>query len=75
MFDEICTKMSLDPEMKNQIYSLHIPNDYKCFQTKRFYSLFSLNEFSNLQTFKSNFSNIWLGNDILSKREEPDVKW
>jgi hypothetical protein len=47
--------MPMNPEMKAQVYSLHVPNDDKCFQTKAFWSLFSLKELTNLKIFISNF--------------------
>jgi hypothetical protein len=56
MFDEFCTKISVDREIKAQVYSLHLPNADKCFQTKAFWSLFSFEEFVNLYTFERNSS-------------------
>jgi hypothetical protein len=56
VFDEFCTKMLLNPTIKNQIYSLYLPNDDRCFQTNAFWSHFSFNEFPNLQTYISTIS-------------------
>ncbi|UJR07327.1 hypothetical protein I4U23_011614 [Adineta vaga] len=52
IFDQFCTKIILNPEIKNQFISLHLPDRNKCVQSKVFTSLFSLNEFPNLETLQ-----------------------
>jgi hypothetical protein len=51
IFDEFCTKILLNPQMKNQVYSLYFPFDDECFQTRTFLSLFSPEEFPNLEKY------------------------
>jgi hypothetical protein len=50
IFDRFCTKMLSNPEIKNQIISLKLSNQDTCSQIDTFVSLFSLDEFSNLQS-------------------------
>ena len=50
IFDKFCTKMKLNPEIQNQIYSLKLSNEDTCGQIDAFLSIFSLNEFSSLQS-------------------------
>ncbi len=64
MFDEFCTKMSVDQEIKAQIYSLHLPNELIPLQAKRFWSLFSFEEFVNLYTFERNSSLVHYHRDL-----------
>jgi hypothetical protein len=49
-FDQFCTQMKLHPEIKNQIYSLHLSDEDSCGQTEVFLSLFSINEFLHLRS-------------------------
>ncbi len=51
IFDEFCTKMLLNPQMKNQVYSLYFPFDDKGLQERIFSSLFSHEEFPNLEKY------------------------
>lgn len=51
IFDEFCSALSLDPTIKNQIYSLYFPVDCHEFQTKTFFALFSSDEFVHLQNY------------------------
>ncbi|CAF1464876.1 unnamed protein product [Rotaria sordida] len=53
-FDKFCIKMLLNPEIKNQIYSLHLSDKDTCGQINAFLSFFSFNEFSNLQSLTLN---------------------
>jgi hypothetical protein len=57
IFDEFRTKMLLDPQIKDQIYSLHLPscveNNPASLRTKTFLSSFSYKQFCNLQQLKS----------------------
>jgi hypothetical protein len=57
IFDEFCTKMLLNPEIKDQVYSLNLPsgvqNNLASLRTKTFLSFFSDKQFCNLQKFKS----------------------
>jgi hypothetical protein len=48
-FDKFCMKISLNPEIKKQIYSLKLSNKDICYQIQPFLSRFSLDEFSHLQ--------------------------
>ncbi|CAF4426301.1 unnamed protein product [Rotaria sp. Silwood2] len=50
IFDQFCTEILLNPEMKQHIYSLNLSNKDSCGQIELFLKLFSLNEFSNLQS-------------------------
>ena len=54
IFDEFCMILSQDETMKNQVYSLHLPDDDRCLQSKEFWSRFSCEDFPCLQIFKSN---------------------
>ena len=58
IFDKFCTKMSSNPGIKDQVYSLNLPslkdNDPAGLRTKVFLSFFSLEDFSNLRNFKIN---------------------
>ncbi|CAF1240973.1 unnamed protein product [Adineta steineri] len=49
-FIEFCRTMSLNEELKNRIYSLHLSNQEIDFQIEAFLSFFSLNQFTNLQS-------------------------
>ena len=49
IFDQFCTKMILNPQIKNQIHSLYVSRD-DCDQIQIFLSLFSINEFPNLKS-------------------------
>ena len=40
--------MLQNPEIRDQVYSLYLPNDRKCFQIKIFWTFFSVDQFSNL---------------------------
>jgi hypothetical protein len=51
-FDQFCTKLVLNPEIKRQIYSLKLSNKDTCGQIEEFLSRFSLNEFSHLRSLK-----------------------
>jgi hypothetical protein len=42
--------MKLHPDIKNQIYSLHLSDEHTCGQTEVFLSLFSINEFLHLRS-------------------------
>ena len=57
-----CNKILLDPQIKKQIYSLHLSNENTCGQIQAFLSYFSLHEFSNLHSLK------------LTQIEEEDVE-
>jgi hypothetical protein len=76
IFDEFCTKMLLNPTIKNQIYSLYLPNDDRCFQTNAFWSHFSFNEFPNLQTYISTISLLpdLMYNSLLIKPPNAKIK-
>ncbi|CAF0941400.1 unnamed protein product [Rotaria sordida] len=50
IFDKFCIKMKLNPEIQKQIYSLKLSNEDTCGQIDAFLSIFSLNEFSSLQS-------------------------
>jgi hypothetical protein len=49
IFDQFCTKMRLNPKIKNQIHSLYLSKD-DCGQIEIFLSFFSINEFPHLQS-------------------------
>ena len=49
-FDQFCTKILLDENIKNQIYSLHLSNKETTGQINVFSSWFSLVEFPHLQS-------------------------
>lgn len=49
MFDQFCTKMILNPDIQNQMYSIHFPDEQEHLLYKLFLSYFSLNIFSNLR--------------------------
>jgi hypothetical protein len=49
-FDRFCMKMLLDPQIKSEIYSLCLSNKDTCGQIQAFLKLFSLHEFSRLQS-------------------------
>jgi hypothetical protein len=53
IFDEFCTKMIRNPEIKNQIYSLNLPNEDEYLQFKTFLSVFHNKEFPNMQKIQS----------------------
>ena len=57
-FENFCTKMSSNPGIKDQVFSLNLPsmedNDYACLRTNRFLSFFPLEDFVNLRKFKAN---------------------
>jgi hypothetical protein len=48
-FDKFCQKMLSNPEIRQQIYSLHLSNKDTCGQIKEF---FSVNQFSHLHTLR-----------------------
>src|ERR1700722_16262219 len=50
IFDKFCATMKLNPEIQKQIYSLKLSNENTCGQIDAFLSIFSLNEFSSLQS-------------------------
>jgi hypothetical protein len=47
---DFCMEISLNPQMKQHIYSLNLSNKDSCGQIELFLKLFSLNEFSNLRS-------------------------
>ncbi|CAF1201612.1 unnamed protein product [Rotaria sordida] len=49
-FDNFCRKIILNPENLKQIYSLHLSNKEMYGQIEAFLSIFTFNEFSNLQS-------------------------
>jgi len=50
-FDYFCTKMLLNPSLKQQVHSLKLSNSTNtCEQIETFLSIFSLNQFCELQT-------------------------
>ncbi|CAF1487781.1 unnamed protein product [Adineta steineri] len=49
-FIEFCRTMSLNEELRNQIYSLHLSNRETDFQSETFLSFLSLNQFANLRS-------------------------
>ena len=49
-FDQFCSKISSNPPIKQQIYSLELSNKYTYGQIEGFLSYFSLNEFSHLRS-------------------------
>ena len=53
IFDKFCSKMLIDSNIRNQIYSIEILNDDHCFQCNLFFSSFPPNTFPNLQRFTS----------------------
>ena len=57
-FENFCTKMSSNPGIKDQVYSLNLPsmedNDHAGLRTNRFLSFFPLEDFVNLRKFKAN---------------------
>ena len=57
-FENFCAKMSSNPGIKNQVYSLNLPsledNDHAGLRTNRFLSFFPLEDFVNLRKFKAN---------------------
>ncbi|CAF1137981.1 unnamed protein product [Adineta steineri] len=50
IFDQLCTTLCSNPEIKHQIYSLYLSNKDTCGQIDRFLTYFSLNDFTNLQS-------------------------
>ena len=50
LFDRFCRKISSNPEIIKQIYSLHLSNKNTYWQISLFLSTFPLNEFSHLQS-------------------------
>ncbi|CAF4740168.1 unnamed protein product, partial [Rotaria sp. Silwood1] len=50
VFDKFCKKIKLNPEIKNQIYSLKLSNKNTCGQIHAFLSIFSFKEFSYLRS-------------------------
>ncbi|CAF3695309.1 unnamed protein product [Rotaria sp. Silwood1] len=50
IFDKFCKKIKLNPEIKNQIYSLKLSNKNTCGQIHAFLSIFSFKEFSYLRS-------------------------
>jgi hypothetical protein len=52
IFDEFCTKIILNPKVKNQIYSLHLWDKTASVPVDTFYSLFSIDEFFQLRELK-----------------------
>ena len=57
-FENFCTKMSSNPGIKDQVYSLNLPsmedNDHAGLRTNKFLSFFPLEDFVNLRKFKAN---------------------
>ena len=57
-FENFCAKMSSNPGIKDQVYSLNLPsmedNDHAGLRTNRFLSFFPLEDFVNLRKFKAN---------------------
>ena len=51
IFDEFCSTLSLDPTIKTQVYSLYFSVNSHEFQTKKFFALFSSDEFIHLQNY------------------------
>ncbi|CAF3934238.1 unnamed protein product, partial [Adineta steineri] len=49
-FIVFCRTMSLNEELRNQIYSLHLSNRETDFQSETFLSFLSLNQFANLRS-------------------------
>ncbi|CAF4056913.1 unnamed protein product [Adineta steineri] len=49
-FGEFCRTMSLNEELRNQIYALHLSNQETDFQIEAFLSFLSLNQFINLRS-------------------------
>ena len=58
VFDRFCKTMTRSPQIKDQVHSLSLPSsgypEIENLQTKTFLSFFSLEEFQNLQRFKTN---------------------
>ncbi len=69
IFDRFCTEISLNPQMKQHIYSLNLSNKDSCGQAELFLKLFSLNEFSNLRSVS--LTNIHEDDAILLKSMLP----
>jgi hypothetical protein len=62
IFDQFCRTMKLEPNIKQQIYSLNLSDKDTCGQIERFLSFFSLDEFLHLRSL------------TLSATEEPNVE-
>jgi hypothetical protein len=54
IFDQFRIKMLLNPEIKDQIYSIKVSDKDECFQAKTFLSSFPPNELPHLQKFQLN---------------------
>ena len=69
-FENFCTKISSNPGIKDQVYSLNLPllkdNDPAGLRSKVFLSLFSLDGFSNLRNFKINTDVRIISTDMVS---------
>lgn len=67
--------MFQNPEIKNQVYSLYLPNVPNCFHTRTFLSFFSYEDFRNLQNFDS-ISRLHTGKMVSKRYCDPklDVK-
>jgi len=50
LFDKICQFLLVNSDVKNQVYSLELSNKNTCGQIDAFLSIFSLDEFSRLQS-------------------------
>ena len=50
IFNEICTKILSNEEIKKQIYSLHVSNKDGCWLIQPFLSKFSFDQFTHLKS-------------------------
>jgi hypothetical protein len=73
IFDKFCTKMILDSQIKNQIYSLNLPNEDEYLQLKTFLSVFHNAEFPNLQKIESILPLLTDEKFITNYREKPGI--
>ncbi|CAF4348799.1 unnamed protein product, partial [Rotaria sordida] len=50
LFGQFCTKMLLESQIKNQIYSMNLSSEGAYGQIERFLSLFSIDKFPHLRS-------------------------
>ncbi|CAF1505345.1 unnamed protein product [Adineta steineri] len=49
-FDQFCQLLEVNPEIKDQVFSIELSNENRCTQIERFLSRFLLNQFSHLHS-------------------------
>ena len=67
VFNQFCSKLSLESGIKNQIHLIQLSNSFEYHQCKKFFSYFSLNEFPLLRKFQllPCSSSSWNQNEII----------